>query len=60
MTIKIDQLLTPTEAARVKDMALNRFKYYVKAGRAPQPVFVGRFKHPFYVESEVQAWTPKA
>ncbi len=59
MNIDINQLLTPTEAARLKEMKLNRFKYYVKTGSAPQPVLVGRFKHPFYDEGEIQAWNPK-
>ncbi len=53
-------LLTPTEAARFKDMTLNHFKYHLKNDpSAPRPVLVGRFRHAFYREDDLKAWKPK-
>jgi len=51
-------LITPTEAAVLKRMTLNTFKYRTKQEGAPQPVIVGS-GHVFYRLCEVKAWKPK-
>lgn len=51
------QLLTPTEAADLKGMSLNAFKYRASKPPAPQPVIIGS-GHVFYRRDEVMAWKP--
>jgi predicted DNA-binding transcriptional regulator AlpA len=54
-----NQLLSQSEAAALKEMSLNAFKYRLnhQAG-APKPVVIGR-GHLFYRESEILAWKPE-
>ncbi len=56
--IELNQLLTPTEAARAKGMRLNKFKYHASKIDAPKAVVVGKHRHPYYVEAEIAAWQP--
>lgn len=56
--IQIDQLLRPTEAARLKGMSLNQFKHHLSRPDAPTPILVGVFKHPHYDMRAVEAWQP--
>lgn len=53
-----EQLLSPTEAARTKGLTLNQLKYHMTKPGAPVPVYVGRFRHPFYYERDIEAWSP--
>lgn len=54
----LHQLLTPSEAARLADMSLRKFLYYMRENRSPRPHYIGVFKHPFFVMSEIEAWKP--
>ena len=55
---ELTTLLTPTEAARLKGMRLNRFKYHLDKPDAPRPVFVGPSGRPHYRLDEVRRWKP--
>lgn len=55
--IDLSQLVTATEAAKMKRMTPNLLAYHLAKEGAPKPVMVGG-KHPFYVESEIRAWKP--
>lgn len=52
------QLLSPTEAARAKGLRLNQLKYHLTKPGAPMPVLVGKLQHPFFYESDIEAWQP--
>jgi hypothetical protein len=55
---ELKKMLTPTEAARLKGMKLNKFKYHITKPHAPRPVFVGEHCHPFYYKAEIAKWEP--
>lgn len=53
----VTQLLTPTEAAALKEMSLNRLKYHLAKPGAPPPVVVGA-GHVFYARGDIEQWRP--
>lgn len=54
----LNSLLTPTEAARLKGMKLNRFKYHIGKPAAPKPHLVGEYGHPFFLRDDIIRWQP--
>lgn len=56
--VELNQLVTPSEAAKLKDMTLNLFLYYTRLNRGPKPVLVGMFGHTFYHVNDVREWSP--
>lgn len=53
-----DHLLSPSEAASSKGLTIRQFIYHMARPGAPKPVFIGKYKHPFYDEAEIAAWQP--
>ena len=51
------QLVTPTEAAALKGMSLNSFKYRIATQGGLERVIVGD-GHVFYMREAVKAWNP--
>jgi hypothetical protein len=52
------ELLTLSEAARLKSMSLNKFKYHALRGRVPLAVGIGMDPIPFWYRADVLAWNP--
>ena len=57
MDIELKQLVTATEAATLKGISLNRFKYHIAKPGAPEPVVIGN-GHVFYDKRKIRAWKP--
>ena len=55
--LQLSQMLTPTEAAKLKGWSLNTFKYRAAKDDAPQPIAVGGGEVR-YVEAEIREWNP--
>jgi hypothetical protein len=53
-----DHLVSPTEAAHLKGMSLNLFKYHIQKPGAPTFVLVGVNKHEYYDKREIIKWKP--
>jgi hypothetical protein len=56
--IDVNQLVTATEAGEMKGMTPNLTAYHLAKPDAPQPVPVGKGKHPFYRAADIEAWEP--
>lgn len=53
----LTQLLSPTEAAKMKGLTLNAFKYRLREHGGLNEIVIGD-QHKFYLRSEVKAWNP--
>ncbi len=51
-------MLTPTGAARLKGMALNKFKHHIAKDGAPEPILFGVDRFKVYDRREIEAWKP--
>lgn len=49
-----DQLLSTAQAARYKGISEDLLRYYVKSGRGPSGVQIGRYR--FYAKQDLDAW----
>jgi hypothetical protein len=56
MMIEIDDLLTPSEAAKKAKMSPQLFRYYVRNDRSPEPIIIRG--STYFDKNEIADWIP--